>query len=353
VKGDKPGLTPVALDPVQHVSGHQDQLPDPQAIQRVMSGLEKLGLSVSNKASHLPFALEGIVQFLEKKVQESASVPQNSSMNAFRMAESVQEMPVGKGVTGQKNDSSNVFSEKKVTDFKSDMESRLMSADVPKQNMEKGGIFHKINTDSSPMQGDVSKGDGAGRQEIHQNLIAGTEKLQGPSISFTNVAESVSAPVKQSVVSQQSPLPTAVVNQVGKEIASFLHRGDRIFSLQLKPLELGMVNIEMDVKENVLKMSVVTETSSAKDMLHANYVDLKRVLEGYGIRVETFDVQVSSNLNHASATGDGFLNQQHSQGGMGKNIRFGKSVDDIAEDDTVEQSIWPQKNNEARLDLLA
>ncbi|MCF8090545.1 MAG: hypothetical protein K9L23_21100, partial [Desulfotignum sp.] len=113
-KGDKPGLTPVALDPVQPVSGHQDQLPDPQAIQRVMSGLEKLGLSVPNKASHLPFALEGI-QFLEKKVQESASVPQNSSMNAFRMAESVQEMPVGKGVTGQKSESVQVKSYKNST----------------------------------------------------------------------------------------------------------------------------------------------------------------------------------------------------------------------------------------------
>jgi hypothetical protein len=352
-KGDKPGSARVALDPVQPMPGHQAQLFDPQAIQRVISGLEKLGLSVPNKASHLPFTLETVVQFLEKKVQESASVSKNTFMNAYRMAESMPEMPAGKGLTAKKDDSSNVFSEKKGTNFKSDMESRLMSADVPKQNMEKGGIFNQINTDSSPMQRDVSKSDGAGRQEIHQNLMAGGEKLQGAGISFTNVAESVSVPVKQSVVSQQSPLPSAVVNQVGKEIASFLHRGDRIFTLQLKPPELGMVNIEMDVKENVLKMSVVTETSSAKDMLHANYVDLKRVLEGYGIRVETFDVQLSSNLNHTSANGDGLLNQQHSQGGMGKNIRLGKSVADAAEDDTVEQSILPQKNNEARLNLLA
>jgi hypothetical protein len=100
-------------------------------------------------------------------------------------------------------------------------------------------------------------------------------------------------------------------------------------------------------------MSVVTETSSAKDMLHANYVDLKRVLEGYGIRVETFDVQLNTNQNQTSANGDGFLNQQHSQGGMGKNIRFGKSAGDTAEDGTVEQSILPKKKNEARLDLLA
>jgi flagellar hook-length control protein FliK len=114
-----------------------------------------------------------------------------------------------------------------------------------------------------------------------------------------------------------------------------------------------MVNIEMDVKENVLKMSVVTETSSAKDMLHANYVDLKRVLEGYGIRVETFDVQLNSNLNHASSNGDGSLNQQNSQSGTGKNRLFGEPSGETTEENTGEAPVSPQTMNEARLDLLA
>jgi flagellar hook-length control protein FliK len=109
----------------------------------------------------------------------------------------------------------------------------------------------------------------------------------------------------------------------------------------------------MDVKENVLKMSVVTETSSAKDMLHANYVDLKRVLEGYGIRVETFDVQLNSNLNHGSANGDGFLNQQYSQSGTGKNRLFGEPSGETTEENTGEPPVSPQTTNEARLDLLA
>jgi hypothetical protein len=401
---------------------------DPPSVQRVTSGLEKLGLSVPNKASHLPFTLKTLIQSLEKKIGETVSVPKNMPVDATRIAESILEMPAvksmamektetyfgfaremmidkqnkpaEKGLTVQNAESQNLFSvkkddvigrnpkadplispvdgqddeishksnidrrpgktemlrqvfEKKDTDHKSQTESRPIPVEILKQEMEKRAVVHKVTTEPSPISVDVSKIDGAVRQEIHQNLMPGGEKFQGVGISFANVAENVSAPVKQTAAFQQSPLPSAVVNQVGKEIASFLNRGDRIFTLQLKPPELGMVNIEMDVKENVLKMSVVTETSSAKDMLHANYVDLKRVLEGYGIRVETFDVQLSSNLNHASANGDGFLNQQHSQSGMGKNRPFGQPSGETAEENNGEPPVSPQTTNEARLDLLA
>jgi hypothetical protein len=401
---------------------------DPPSVQRVTSGLEKLGLSVPNKASHLPFTLETLIQSLEKKIGETVSVPKNMPVDATRIAESVLEMPAvksmamektdayfgfaremmidkqnrsaEKGLTAQNAESQNLFSvkiedvigghpkadplispvdgqddemfhksdidrrpvktgmlrqvfEKKGTDHKSQTESRPIPVEILKQETEKRAVVHKVTTEPSPISVDVSKIDGAVRQEIHQNLMPGGEKFQGVGISFANVAENVSAPVKQTAAFQQSPLPSAVVNQVGKEIASFLHRGDRIFTLQLKPPELGMVNIEMDVKENVLKMSVVTETSSAKDMLHANYVDLKRVLEGYGIRVETFDVQLNSNLNHASSNGDGSLNQQNSQSGTGKNRLFGEPSGETTEENTGEAPVSPQTMNEARLDLLA
>jgi flagellar hook-length control protein FliK len=244
-------------------------------------------------------------------------------------------------------------SEKKVTDHKTGMESRPMPVDNHKPDTEKTAAVLKATADPSPVQGDVSKTDGTVLKETHQNLIPGGEKFQSMGVSYTGAPENLSSPVKQTAAFQQGPLPAAVVNQVGREIAAFVRRGDRFFTLQLKPPELGIVNIEMDVKENALKMSVVTETSSAKDLLHANYVDLKRVLEGYGIRVEAFDVQLNGSLNHASANGDGSLNQQHSQTGMGKNLHFGKSSGETAEENNVGPPVPPGKNSEALLDLLA
>jgi hypothetical protein len=401
---------------------------DSQTFQQMASGLEKLGLTVSKKGSHLPFTLESFIQALEKKVQNTTTVSKQITFDPVRMAEAVVEMPAMKSMkmekaatyfgfakemiidkqnksSGKKSpmqtaESANVVSlkkddgisihqpadhriskngvqgnkafhqsdashrsfqatgldqnfGKKITDPKAEIKSQAMLKDVPKPDMEKGAAVYKTSVDPLSMPVDIAKTDGIGGPEIHQNLIPGGEKFQSMGVSYTGASENLSSPVKQTAAFQQGPLPAAVVNQVGREIAAFVRRGDRFFTLQLKPPELGIVNIEMDVKENALKMSVVTETSSAKDLLHANYVDLKRVLEGYGIRVEAFDVQLNDSLNHASANGDGSMNQQHSQTGMGKNFHFGKSSGETAEENNVEPPVPPGKNSEALLDLLA
>jgi hypothetical protein len=249
---------------------------------------------------------------------------------------------------------SNQELEKQIMGHKTAMQSRPMASDVKKQDTKNGSVFHKAIADALPMRGDGFKTDETGLHETHQNLMPGGERFQSAGVSNTGAPDHLSASVKQTAVFQHNPLPAAVVNQVGREIAAFLQRGERIFTLQLKPPELGLVNIEMDVKENVLKMSVVTETSSAKDMLHTNYVDLKRVLEGYGIRVETFDVQLSSNLNQNSSNWDGFLNQQnHSHGRFGKMAHSGRPGTDKASDGRIEPPVSWETNNESLLDLLA
>ncbi len=335
--------------------------------------LEKLGLSVPNKDHRLPYNLKTFVQALEQKGRETEKVFRHFPMNSARFSETDDDTPAMDSLKMKKTagnfdfsremtidkqtravDGFNRGSVKKGAGNKTDMESRTMPVDIYKQDTEKGTAASRAGADALPMPGNVSKTDGTGRQETHQNLTSGAEKYQSAGASYASVAENLSAPAKQAAGFQQGLNPTSVVNQVGKEIAAFLHRGDRIFTLQLKPPELGIVNIEMDVKENILKMSVVTETSSAKDMLHANYVDLKRVLEGYGIRVETFDVQLNGNLNHSSANGDGFLDQQHhSQGRFGKNLHSGELGTDTAGDGKADSLVPSRTNNESLLDLLA
>jgi flagellar hook-length control protein FliK len=224
-----------------------------------------------------------------------------------------------------------------------------------KQDAEKTAAAPRADIDSRPMAAEFLKTDSGARQESHQTPMPGGDRVQGQSITFAAGAQNVPSPAKPLGVSQQGPLPAAVMNQVGKEIASFLQRGERIFTLQLKPPELGMVTIEMDVRENVLKMSVVAETSSAKDMLHASYVDLRRVLEGFGVRVESFDVQLSGNLNnHASTNGDGALNQQpNPHGRFGKNMQPGSQAGDTGGEDGIESTVMRQQGKDGLLDLLA
>jgi hypothetical protein len=331
-------------------------------------------MKMENTATYFGYAREMMIDKQNKLSEKNPVTPKNESQNLWsvkndgdisggrKTAPRISEMDVQGNDASHKPDGSrrsvqtgvsDQGSEKKVTDHRTGMESRPMPVDSLKPDAEKAAAVHRTTADPLPVQGDVSKIDGAVLKENHQNLVPGGEKFQSMGVSYTGAPENLSSPVKQTPAFQQSPLPAAVVNQVGREIAAFVRRGDRFFTLQLKPPELGIVNIEMDVKENALKMSVVTETSSAKDLLHANYVDLKRVLEGYGIRVETFDVQLNGSLNHTSANGDGSLNQQHSQTGMGKNLHFGKSSGETAEENNVEPPVPPGKNSEALLDLLA
>jgi hypothetical protein len=331
-------------------------------------------MKMENTATYFGYAREMMIDKQNKPAEKNPVTPKNDSQDLWSVKNDggisgdrkteprISEMDVQGNDASHKPDGtrrsvqtgvSDQGSEKKVTDHKTGMESRPMPVDNHKPDTEKTAAVLKATADPSPVQGDVSKTDGTVLKETHQNLIPGGEKFQSMGVSYTGAPENLSSPVKQTAAFQQGPLPAAVVNQVGREIAAFVRRGDRFFTLQLKPPELGIVNIEMDVKENALKMSVVTETSSAKDLLHANYVDLKRVLEGYGIRVEAFDVQLNGSLNHASANGDGSLNQQHSQTGMGKNLHFGKSSGETAEENNVGPPVPPGKNSEALLDLLA
>jgi predicted RNA binding protein YcfA (HicA-like mRNA interferase family) len=200
--------------------------------------------------------------------------------------------------------------------------------------IENGGMFHK---------------NLAGRQGVFYDGIAGMDKPQTAASGFGD-GHGLATVSKNMQTLQNMPLPGSVMNQVGKEIASFIQRGDRFFTLQLKPPELGMVNIEMDVKENLLKMSIVTETGSAKDLLQANYANLRRVLEGYGVKVESFDIQLSSSLNQSATNGESPLNQQNHHSG-----RFGKKTFSTGqtEENDSEPPPAPQQSRDGQVDLLA
>lgn len=380
---------------------------EPPTIQRVASGLEKLGLSMPDKASNQPFTLEMLVQALEKKAQAPVLNAGNLAMDAARTAETLQEMPAlkamemekantyfgfaremmieGQNKPGADKSAAQLFGIKdplavdtgdtalrnqgtpmgesripaeeipvKGAFYQADYSRRAAQMDDLKPETQNTATTSKSGIDSRLVSADFIKTEGGPRQEPLQTLVTGGERIQGQTMTFTAAAQEAAMPGKPASVPQQGPLPSAVMDQVGKEIASFLQRGERVFTLQLKPPELGMVNIEMDVKENVLKMIVVAETSSAKDMLQANYVDLRRTLEGFGVRVESFDVQMSQNQNHASTNGDGALNQQSdSHGRSGKNMLSGGQGGESAGEEDIESLVMQQPDKNGLLDLLA
>jgi hypothetical protein len=365
----KSGQTPGNLSAGKQTDLNQSAVP---SAQKAVAGLFNSGMSGLTKDGDTPFSLKAFIGALEEKYPGSARTITPAAVNTTALAEN--QMPAMRSMEMEKINAFFAFAREMMTRSRQDaVDSRLKHKIAGGQNDEKqknvqpgqsrlngfsntpgtdrpGAVQHLFDDLVKQMEnGPKSLNDSAARPGPGHDGIAGMARFQ---TATTRPAEmDGSAGVNRNAGTwQNSVVPSSVVNQVGKEIAGFVQRGDRFFTLQLKPPELGMVKIEMDVKENLLKMSIVTETGSAKEMLQANYADLRRVLEGYGVKVETFDIQLGTSLNQSAANGDSPLNQQNHHPG-----RFGKNFNSTGQADNSdsEPPPAPPLRKDGLVDLLA
>lgn len=96
-----------------------------------------------------------------------------------------------------------------------------------------------------------------------------------------------------------SPLPNYLIGHIGRQISQSIIRGEEVIKLQLKPPELGMVRLEIDIQGNVLKLGVITENSMVRDLLLANIQELKETLSYQGVKLDKLDVQISYNFEQS------------------------------------------------------
>ncbi|MBW2491713.1 MAG: flagellar hook-length control protein FliK [Deltaproteobacteria bacterium] len=109
--------------------------------------------------------------------------------------------------------------------------------------------------------------------------------------NFTNTLRTV----EQGEKPFRGYLPTTLVDQVGKQISRSILRGDRVVTLQLKPPDLGTIRIKMDIKDRTLKLGMIADHHSVKELLINNVHELKESLVQQGVKLEKLDVQVNSN----------------------------------------------------------
>jgi flagellar hook-length control protein FliK len=130
----------------------------------------------------------------------------------------------------------------------------------------------------------------------------------------------------------QDFLPTYLVDQVGRQLSRALLKGDRIIRLRLKPPELGAVKIEMDLKDNVLRLDMIAENSTVKELLLSNVQELRNALTEQGVKIEGLDVQVGQDFNHSLANSKEGLNErqrlikEQEQGALAKEIMMDDPV---------------------------
>jgi hypothetical protein len=153
--------------------------------------------------------------------------------------------------------------------------------------------------------------------------------------------------VKQNQVPVRDFLPAYVMDQVGKQISRSILRGERVIRLQLRPPELGVLKVEMDIKDNILKLWMITENSSVKELLLSNAHELREALVGQGVKLDRLDIQINYNFDHSLANSKEGLKDGQGQGINGAPF--------TAEDDTDDGLSGPQDGltDDHLLDLVA
>lgn len=99
--------------------------------------------------------------------------------------------------------------------------------------------------------------------------------------------------------------PQYLLDQVSRQILRSHLANESEIQIQLKPPSLGRLKIGIEHTAEGLKVSIIAESQSARDMLLANSGDLKTALMEQGIRLEKINVETQADFNQTMANTGG------------------------------------------------
>jgi len=86
---------------------------------------------------------------------------------------------------------------------------------------------------------------------------------------------------------------------VSRSIVRAINQGETTLKIQLKPAELGRLQLTINNVGNSMKVSIIAENPAAKDILTANVNELKTVLASAGISLDKFDVDMDGDFKQS------------------------------------------------------
>lgn len=130
-------------------------------------------------------------------------------------------------------------------------------------------------------------------QEASRPPAATTQPAVGAEQSLSRLPQHA---IARSESQRHNPAPVPVdsarfISRVAKAFAAAQHRDGEI-RLRLSPPELGSLRLQVSVQDGVMTARLETETEAARATLVNNLPALRERLEGQGIRVERFDIDL-------------------------------------------------------------
>jgi len=278
------------------------EAPDAAAVkigQQLADNLKMLGIHMPAKAKSGPITLKDFIASLE----QMAGGPDEQHKLSPEVQNTIEQIMAKVVVSGEKTKtavSKPHVANPEFADFNSSAKTK--KPDLKQVNAAKGadlvpefkggrGSKPGINTESFNIQS----------QPIATNI--------SPQMAAATTTEAVNGAGQQEKPFQDF-LPTYLVDQVGRQLSRALLRGDRVIRLRLKPPELGAVKIEMDIKDSVLRLEMIAENSSVKELLLSNVHELRNALTEQGVKIEGLDVQVGHDFNHSLASSEEGLKER-------------------------------------------
>ena len=300
------------------------KIKDYDTVNQISNKMETMGINLSDKAKAGKLSIEDFITSLEEMTKQRGkenSPPPELKSTMDRLLERVM-------ISGDKQKF--VGSPQEDTNFKLHDPITRQQINEKGESIDNGSLLTNLNEESEktnhmgrqPIEdthhakkiGLFSNSTGSkGFQnktgkEVH-DMKSGTRIMESSQQSaVSNFSNSINT-VESNDTSLKTPLPTYLIDQVGKQISRSILRGDRIVRLQLKPPELGRVKINIDIKDNALKLGMIAEHSSVKELLLSNVHELREALVSQGIKLENIDVQINTGFGQSMAGSKEWMNE--------------------------------------------
>ncbi|MFC1460411.1 flagellar hook-length control protein FliK [Microvirga arabica] len=235
----------------------------------------KLSVSIQNQETHFRPVVEGFETALQQASStEAADLPNEVLPNAFgvkKAAEATAKPPHSN--LGQ------------------------VSGDEPVISDAETARFHERDKEQGFDR--IAQGRMADRAEVQRQAAPGLQKAEGGSLpagTLHQMARAILDDVSEVSGAHQPGLQSDGVNRVAVARAS----GGvlRVLSLQLNPVELGLVTIKMRLSGDSLEMELQVEKPETAELLRNDAEKLSSLLRTSGYRPDVINIQTAEPTNY-------------------------------------------------------
>ncbi|MGL1935128.1 MAG: flagellar hook-length control protein FliK [Fibrobacterales bacterium] len=172
---------------------------------------------------------------------------------------------------------------------------------------QKNEFFQQNSSQRDPQEKQSSKGtvvDKNSQGGSQQTQVKGGEFKSSESVNVEHTVkvngEKIVVEKTKEVTQGRGAQQTHVVKQVVKNVTLLIDSGKTSMSMQLKPEHLGRVNIDIQMEDSKMKLSLKVETEGARLAVEGNVGQLKESLNLQGITIEDVEVEVRKESEFAN-----------------------------------------------------